>query len=166
MLGSYLGTSCLCLYFLICSLIFLANLTFEACPGRLAMICALNGKPTSARSPTTSRSLCLAGSFGKRSFRLLSIPSSLTLTSCLLKTLDILFTWSSVTGLSTTTIALLISPPLIRLLASSHSSSWKNEKVRQGAISLLNWVISFSAACWVPSTGELKSISVLMRYSL
>src|SRR5580704_9324884 len=44
---------------------------------------------------------------------------------------------SSVTFLSTITMALLISPPLMRLFSSSISSSCKKQNVRHGAISSL-----------------------------
>ena len=94
----------------------------------LNLFCKLNircmpGTITNARSPTTSNNLCLAGSLGNLNVRLLSIPASLTSTSFLLNILDMRCTWSSSTGLSTTTIALFISPPFIRSWAKSCSSS-------------------------------------------
>ena len=72
---------------------------------------------------------------------------------------------SGVIGLSTTTMALFISPPFIRLCSSNASSSCKKQKVRHGAISLLKSFMCLRSACCVPRTGELKSIKAVTRYS-
>src|SRR6218665_2518844 len=62
--------------------------------------------------------------------------------------------FSSITR-STITMALLMSPPLIRLSLYIASSSWRKQKVRHEAISFSNCSKEVMEACWLPNTGEL-----------
>src|SRR5690606_9187269 len=70
---------------------------------------------------------------------------------------------SLLTSLSTITIALDKSPPLIKLFFTKASNSCKKQNVREEEISLLNSSILLMEACWLPNTGELKSIIQVKR---
>ena len=90
--------------------------------------------------------MCLAGSFLCLNVRLFRIPPSPTFISDLLKAFANLLSFSSEISSSTITIALLTSPPFIRLFAIKTSSSCRKQKVLDDVISLLNSFIELIAA--------------------
>ena len=114
----------------IISLIFLAKAIFMVCPGFFAITCPFMLFPINVKSPITSNSLCLAGSFWCLSSRLFKIPFSCTAIFSLLNVLANLASALSSTSLSTITIALFISPPFIKLFFSNSSNSCKKQNVR------------------------------------
>ena len=140
---------------------FFANWVLIKCPGLLAITFPLILIPTRAKSPITSNSLCLAASLAQCKVRLSRMPFGFMAISSLL---NAFFSFSIVlsdNSLSTYTIALFKSPPLIRSFSKSISISCKKLKVLAAAISSLKSEILARLAFCVPNILVPKSTMVV-----
>ena len=137
------------------SLIFFAKFVLCVCPGFVAVIFPFIEKPIKAKSPITSNNLCLAASFLYLNFKLFKIPDSVISISFLSKTLAKLLSFLLSILFSTITIALFMSPPLIRLFSKSNSNSCKKQNVLEEAISRLKFFKDERFDFWTPKVCEL-----------